>query len=55
MLGVVRFNLNGTDGTLGRVDIRGVVQALHAGKNVICEKPMAINSAEAQKIISANT
>lgn len=29
------------------------VDALHAGKNVICEKPMAINSAEAKKMIEA--
>ena len=29
------------------------VDALHAGKNVICEKPMAINSAEAKKMVDA--
>jgi predicted dehydrogenase len=29
------------------------VDALHAGKNVICEKPMAINSAEARKMVEA--
>ena len=29
------------------------VDALHAGKNVICEKPMAINSAEAKKMLDA--
>ena len=29
------------------------VDALHAGKNVMCEKPMAINSAEAQKMLDA--
>lgn len=29
------------------------VDALHAGKHVICEKPMAINSAEAQKMLDA--
>ena len=29
------------------------VDALEAGKNVMCEKPMAINSAEAQKMIDA--
>ncbi len=29
------------------------VDALHAGKHVICEKPMAINSAEAKKMLDA--
>ncbi len=29
------------------------VDALEAGKNVMCEKPMAINSAEAQKMLDA--
>ena len=29
------------------------VDALHAGKNVMCEKPMAINPAEAQKMLDA--
>lgn len=29
------------------------VDALHAGKNVMCEKPMAINTAEAQKMLDA--
>lgn len=29
------------------------VDALHAGKHVMCEKPMAINSAEAQKMLDA--
>ena len=29
------------------------VDALHAGKHVMCEKPMAINSAEAKKMIDA--
>ena len=29
------------------------VDALHAGKHVMCEKPMAINSAEAQKMVDA--
>ncbi len=29
------------------------VAALHAGKNVMCEKPMAINYAEAQKMLQA--
>ena len=29
------------------------VDALHAGKHVMCEKPMAINSAEAKKMIEA--
>ena len=29
------------------------VDALHAGKNVMCEKPMAINSAEAKKMLDA--
>jgi predicted dehydrogenase len=29
------------------------VDALHAGKNVLCEKPMAINPAEAQKMLDA--
>ena len=29
------------------------VDALEAGKHVMCEKPMAINSAEAQKMIEA--
>lgn len=29
------------------------VDALHAGKHVICEKPMAINSAEAKKMVDA--
>ena len=29
------------------------VDALEAGKNVMCEKPMAINSAEAQKMVDA--
>lgn len=30
------------------------VDALHAGKHVMCEKPMAINSAEAKKMIDAS-
>ena len=29
------------------------VDALHAGKHVICEKPMAINTAEAKKMVDA--
>ena len=29
------------------------VDALHAGKHVMCEKPMAINSAEAKKMVDA--
>ena len=29
------------------------VDALHAGKNVICEKPMAINTEEAKKMVDA--
>ena len=29
------------------------VDALHAGKNVMCEKPMAINTEEAQKMLDA--
>ena len=29
------------------------VDALHAGKHVMCEKPMAINAAEAQKMLDA--
>ena len=29
------------------------VDALHAGKHVICEKPMAINAAEAKKMVDA--
>lgn len=29
------------------------VDALHAGKNVLCEKPMAINSVEAKKMLDA--
>ena len=29
------------------------VDALHAGKDVMCEKPMAINSAEAKKMLDA--
>lgn len=29
------------------------VDALHAGKHVMCEKPMAINAAEAQKMLEA--
>ena len=29
------------------------MDALHAGKNVMCEKPMAINPAEAQKMLDA--
>jgi len=29
------------------------VQALNAGKNVMCEKPMAINAAEAEKMVEA--
>lgn len=29
------------------------VDALHAGKNVMCEKPMAINSVEAKKMLDA--
>ena len=29
------------------------VDALHAGKHVMCEKPMAINSAEAKKMLDA--
>lgn len=29
------------------------VDALHAGKHVLCEKPMAINSAEAKKMVDA--
>ncbi len=29
------------------------VDALHSGKHVMCEKPMAINSAEAQKMLDA--
>lgn len=31
------------------------VDAMHAGKHVLCEKPMAINTAEAQKMIDAST
>ncbi len=29
------------------------VDALHAGKHVMCEKPMAINAAEAKKMLDA--
>ena len=39
--------------TPNRMHSEITVAALDAGKNVICEKPMAINSAEAQKMLDA--
>ena len=39
--------------TPNRLHSEMTVAALNAGKHVMCEKPMAINTAEAQKMVEA--
>jgi len=39
-------------GTLNHVHKENVLLAIHAGKNVICEKPLAVNSKEISEMIA---